>query len=101
MASNVSRFRRWLKALVESFRAEQRMEITVQTDRLLIIHRRQLWRGWCEKCGREVEMVGVRDALAIAGGMQRRLGRDSHGWHVCEGADGQQLICLESVLGSG
>ena len=101
MASNLSRFGRWIKGVKQAIWAPPKIEMTVQTEQVLIIRQKQSRRGWCAECGREVEMVGVRDALAIAGGMQPRLGTDSQEWHVCEVGDGARLICLESVLGSG
>jgi hypothetical protein len=102
VASNVSRFRRWLKALVDSIRAPRRMEITVQTDRLYIMRSRQFARVWCQKCGREVEVVGLEEAGALAGNSHPMLPghAEACGWHLCPDAEGNPRICLESVLKS-
>jgi hypothetical protein len=74
------------------------MEITVQIDQLLII-RRQCPRVWCEKCGRDVEVVGLVEAGVLA--------RISHpmllppaaldAWHIFPGQDGEPRVCRESL----
>lgn len=49
-----------------------------------------------------VDAVGVVEAGAIAGAKPTQL-RDQAGaesWHVCEGWDGEMVICLESLLNS-
>lgn len=49
-----------------------------------------------------VDAVGVEEAGATTG-MKRPIARDrtgAEGWHVCEGWNGEMLICLESVLKS-
>lgn len=79
----------------------QRTEITVQTDRILIIRRRQFRRVWCQQCGREVEAITVQEAGNLAGGVERLAlpgNPESEAWHVCAGGDGETLICLESLL---
>jgi hypothetical protein len=78
------------------------MEITIQTDRLVLIRGRRSTRAWCQQCGREVEMVGLAQAAALTGGNKPLLpGSDqNHGWHVSEDQNGSPLICLESVLKS-
>jgi hypothetical protein len=69
-------------------------------------------RQWCEKCGREVEMVSPREAEAVAGLTQPIAdelltdqpvlsgAEDSRNWHWSRAADGSTLVCLESLLRS-
>jgi hypothetical protein len=80
--------------------ARKRTEITIETERVVVIRRRNSRRGWCRECGREVDMVGLSDAGKLAGTTQKMLGEGDQGqkWHVSEGADGTKLICLESLL---
>ncbi len=103
VAVNLSRFRRWAKAVVEALWRPPRMEITVQTDRVLIIRRRQSRRVWCHQCGREVDAVGLQEAGELTGVPQLALpGNAASGaWHVCAGKDGEPVICLESLLKTG
>ena len=79
----------------------QRIEITFQTDRLVLIRGRRS-TGWCHHCGREVGMVALSQAVALAGGSEPVLPdpAQSQGWHISEDQNGSPLICLESVLKS-
>jgi hypothetical protein len=78
------------------------MEITIQTDRLMLIRGRRSTRAWCHQCGREVEMVGLSEAAALAGGGKAVLpdSTQGQGWHISEDRNGSPLVCLESVLKS-
>jgi hypothetical protein len=80
----------------------KRTEVTVETDRVLIIRRRRALRAWCQECGCEVDMVDLREAGALPGMSERGLrdGAEAHRWHVYEGQDGIGLVCLESLLKS-
>jgi len=82
--------------------ARKRTEITVETDRILIIRRRRSVRAWCAECGSEVEMVGLEEAEAVTGLRGQALSdcAQARSWHVAESPDGAGLICLESVLKS-
>ncbi len=82
--------------------AYKRTEITVETDQVMTIRRRRSLRVWCPQCGCVVDAVGVEEAGTISANTQSNL-RDnnrSRGWHICEGWDGEMLICLESLLNS-
>jgi hypothetical protein len=102
-------FRRWAKVSDRPVAACKRTEITLETDRIWIIRKSHSTWGWCAECGREVEMVGLKEA-EVLWGIARPLiatqpmlpgGRgDSRGWHWSESADGSPLVCLESVLKS-
>jgi hypothetical protein len=88
--------------MFESIFVTQRTEITVQTDRILIIRRRRSRRAWCQQCGREVDAIAAQEATSLAGSEQLVLPGDpgSEAWHVCAGNDGEPLICLDSLLKS-
>ena len=80
----------------------KRTEITVESDRVLIIRRRRALRAWCQECGCEVDMVNSGEAGAPTG-MSEQVLRDyaeGRSWHVCVGQDGIGLVCLESLLKS-
>jgi hypothetical protein len=99
VANNLARFQRWSKGLVEAVIGRKRTEITIETDRLLIIRRRRTARFWCPECRREVEMVSVAEAEALTGVTRPMLGEcaDALGWHFAESPDKATLICLESL----
>ena len=80
--------------------ARKRMEVTVETDQVLIIRRRRSTRGWCRECAREVEIVSLDDAAAIAG-MNGRLLHDGMAelWHFSDREE--NWVCLESLLSPG
>jgi hypothetical protein len=100
--SNLPRFKRWIKGLAQAIRAPQRIEMTVQTDQLLIIRRRRK-QVWCQQCGREVDAVSLQEAGKLAGATQPVLpaNAESEAWHICTGNDGEQLVCLKSLLKAG
>jgi hypothetical protein len=75
----------------------KRTEITIETDRVLIIRRRRVLRAWCQECGHEVEMVDPREAQAITAVRGLPL-RDCAQWHVAQSQEGTGLICLDSLL---
>lgn len=80
----------------------KRTEITMETEQVLTIRWRHSTRGWCQECGREVEMVGLAEAEGITGMTQPVLqaGAQIQKWHISEDQDGSPLICLASLLRS-
>lgn len=76
----------------------KRTEITVETDEVLMVRRAKVYRAFCAECGREVDMVGVRDAWAIAG-VPKNVSTRSVKWHVCEQQE-TALVCMESLMKS-
>jgi hypothetical protein len=102
VASNLSRFECWAKRLAGTATWRKRTEITVETDQLLVIRRWRSRRSWCPVCGREVEVVGVEEAVAITGVREPLLAgiAGDRRWHCCEAPDGSARICLDSVLNS-
>jgi hypothetical protein len=87
--------------------AYRRTEITLETDQVWIIRKSRSTRGWCAECGREVDMVGLKEARALLGKGELPLTPESipgcggsRGWHCSQAPDGSPLICLESALKS-
>jgi hypothetical protein len=80
--------------------SRKRMGGTVETDQVLIIRRRRSTRGWCHECGRQVEVVSLEDATAIAG-MNSPLLHDglAQRWHFSDSEE--EWVCLESLLSPG
>jgi hypothetical protein len=80
--------------------AHKRIQITIQTDQILLIRRRGCARLWCPDCGRDVEVVDLAQAEALTGMTQPSLGDCSEPkkWHCLKSPDGTHLICLESLL---
>lgn len=102
MASNLSRFRRWAKLWEGGTPAHKRTEITVETDKLLIVRRHRSTRIWCQECGCEVDMVSLGEAGALTGLTGKALSdcAGARRWHVPKGQEGTELVCLESLLKS-
>lgn len=103
MANNLARFWRWTKNVTGTITVQKRTEITVETDQIVVIRRRQRpVRSWCPECSCEVEMIDLKEAEALTGTPQAMLscGVGDRGWHWSEAEDGSSLVCLESVLKS-
>jgi hypothetical protein len=105
--STLSRVRRWAKKLGEAVTARNRTEITIETDRVLIIRGRRSKRVWCEKCGRDVDTVGRQDVRTLTGESHPMLpaGAELGGWHLCAdqdaaGDNAEPRVCLDSLLKS-
>jgi hypothetical protein len=115
--STLSRVRRWAKKLGEAMTVRDRTEITIETDRVLIIRgqrsnperstQERSNRVWCEKCGRDVDTVGLQDVRELTAASHPTLpgSAELEGWHVCAGQDaaGQDAeprVCLDSLLKS-
>ena len=45
---------------------KQRIEITVETDQLLVL-RRSAAPAWCRQCGAQVELLTSEEASSVAG----------------------------------
>lgn len=76
----------------------KRTEITIETERVVTIRRRRSMRARCPTCGREVDMVSLAEAETLTG-MNGKVLREyaaERGWHLIQGQDGSDLICLES-----
>jgi hypothetical protein len=99
---NLSRFQRWAKRLMGTETTRRKTEVTVETDRVLIIRRRLSKRGWCRECGCEVDMVELAEVQALTNKSRLEIedGSLSQGWHISEDTNGVPLVCLESLLKS-
>jgi hypothetical protein len=98
--SNLSRFQRWAKRLGGIRRARKTTEITVQTDRILVIRRRRPFRAWCYECGCETDMLTIDEVGSMtSAGLPPSLDAQP-GWHLSQAEDGTGLVCLDSFLKS-
>lgn len=76
-------------------------EITVETERLLVIRRRyQAVEDWCRECGELALMIRPDQAAAVSGKTLRALFAEieSGTLHFSEFPDGMILICLNTLL---
>ena len=79
----------------------KRTEITVETERVVIIRRHRSNRAWCRQCGSEVDLITQGEAAVVAGlPEQAFLHAEAKGWHFLEDGEGTSLVCLESLLKS-
>ncbi len=103
VANNLARFWRWTKNVAGTSTVQKRTEITVQTDRVVVIRQRRSRRVWCQQCGREVNAVSFQEAGELTGVPLLALPDNgaSAAWHVCVGENGELVICLESLLKKG
>ena len=80
-----------------------RTEITIETERVLIIRKRKRSvLTWCSTCAQQVPMVKVDEAATIAGVSSRTLYRwvEAEKVHFAETPEGLLLICLSSLAGN-
>jgi hypothetical protein len=87
---------------LEAKTTRKRIQITVETERVLVIRSNGRSRRWCVDCGRDVDVVNFVQAAALTGIAQPRLstGTETKKWHGFEDPDGTPFICLESLLKS-
>jgi hypothetical protein len=80
----------------------KRIEITIETDRVVIIRRNRPTRALCQECGSEVDMLDMTTAAEITGMTDRILRElmDAQELHLVQSPDGSLRICLESLLKS-
>jgi len=80
----------------------KRTEITIETDRVVIIRRNRATRALCQECGAEADMLDLTTAAEVTG-MTDRMLRDlmnAQELHVGQSPNGSLRICLESLLKS-
>jgi hypothetical protein len=80
---------------------KKRTEITVETERILVIRRRyRAIEAWCDSCAEQVVMIRPDQAAAVSGQSLRTIFGDIErkDLHFMEQADGMLLICLSSLL---
>ena len=74
--------------------------ITIETDSLLILRGQASNRAWCPACAAEGEMIEVEN-LRVVSNFDRVVLEEwlnSAELHRSQAADGQALICLNSLL---
>jgi hypothetical protein len=99
VGSNLSRFRHWAKGLLSATTTRKAIQITVETDHVLIIRRMRSWRAWCPECGGKVEMVGL-ESLMTADGRSVEISParlQAQGCHLAKNLDGSFLVCVTSL----
>ena len=78
---------------------KKRIEVTIETERLLIASNRKVATIWCDACSRLVKMISVDEAAALTGQTERTI----YGWvesgrlHFSETPEGRLRICLNSI----
>lgn len=80
---------------------KRRTEITIETQRLLMLSRRKLSVvAWCAACDARVTMITADEAASLAGLSPRTIYRrvEAEKVHFSETADGVLLVCLNSLL---
>jgi hypothetical protein len=77
----------------------KRTEITIETERLLVVSSPRQTVDWCSGCGARVQMLPINEAALVA----RTTARTVFGWveaervHFRETDQGSLLICLDSL----
>jgi hypothetical protein len=80
---------------------KRRTEITIETERVLVISKRKFAaRAWCKPCGKQVEMVTVDETARLARVSSRTVYRwvETDKLHFTETSDGGLLVCYESIF---
>ncbi len=87
---------------------QKRIEITIETDQLLIVRRRHSIRLWCRECGHEADFVPWEQMakmeqvgrLLETGANVAEGGPDGalHSFHTQGTSNETVVVCLESVL---
>ena len=76
---------------------ETRTRTTIETEYISIVASRQAVRGWCERCGHEVEMLRIEAARQFLESRPDKYGcRGQSKLHLQEAKDGL-VICLKSL----
>jgi hypothetical protein len=52
---------------------QRRTEITVETERVLIIRQHRSVRVWCQECGRQVDAVSLGEAESVSEVSERQF----------------------------
>ena len=77
---------------------ERRTRITIETERILIMARQHAARGWCERCGGEVELLPSAEAGRLLEVHPEQLtGLKQSKLHLGKAKEGF-VICLKSLL---
>jgi hypothetical protein len=81
--------------------ARKKIEITIQTERRLVIRGSVSGRAWCQQCGAETEVVTLETAGVVAQAVSVELGSTwpTGDLHLSQAPDGASGVCLKSLLG--
>jgi hypothetical protein len=77
-------------------------QVTIETERVVIIRRRRITRAWCSPCGGESEFIPVEAVNQVLGGgpgQGKRLPPDDQ-FHFQTIKDGSVLVCMKSLPGN-
>lgn len=79
---------------------KRRIEITVETTRVLAISQSRGRTDWCPACAAEVKLVTVDEGAVLAGVSARTLYRwvEAAKLHYAETPEGLLLVCLASLF---
>jgi hypothetical protein len=80
---------------------KRRTEITITTDRLVIIRRHRSAGMWCEGCARPARMLDVDEAARLIRSTSRAIYQrvEANQLHFRETPEGGLLVCLNSLEG--
>lgn len=78
----------------------RKIRITVETDSVLLVRRRNSRRAWCEKCADFTESASFEEADALASADAATLTRlvRSERLHLIKGTNESLFVCLLSIL---
>ena len=78
----------------------RKIEITIQTDRRLVIYATGSGGTWCRQCNADREFVTIQTAGLLANSMLGVLvnGELPSSLHLSDLSDGSPRVCLESLL---
>lgn len=75
------------------------MEITIETERVMVACNRKPTVIWCDGCAGRVTMLTVDDAATFAGASSRAVYRrvENGQLHFAETPEGRLFVCLNSL----
>ena len=75
-------------------------KVTIETETLIVLRGGTSIRTWCERCGAEVEKIALDHTGVISNLRPSMLEEwiNSRDLHRSRAADGQELVCLNSLL---
>jgi len=79
---------------------KRKVEITIQTEQLVVVRGVRSGREWCLQCECETDMVNLQTVGILTGGdhatAQARI--RSGAWDLSAAADGALRVCLAALL---
>ena len=78
----------------------KRTEITIETHRVLVVHRpKSSFLAWCAACAKQSQMITPVEAAVLARVSTHTISRwiEAEQIHFTETADGQMLVCFNSL----